>query len=84
MYYIHYEMMTTISLVTTYPLQNYYNIIDHISFATYYIHLADLFYNWQFVPLNPLHLSAFLLPTPPPALGSTILLFSVSMLLVSC
>ena len=49
-------MMTTISLVTTYPLQNYYKI-DHISFATYYIHLDDLFYNWQFVPHNPLYLS---------------------------
>ena len=48
--------MTTINLVTTYPLQNYYNI-DHIFFATYYMHLDDLFYNWQFVPHNPLHLS---------------------------
>ena len=69
-------MMTTISLVTTYPLQNYYKI-DHISFATYYIHLDDLFYNWRFVPHNPLHLS---LPSysPPPPKAATLLSFSVS------
>ena len=70
-------MMTTISLVTTYPLQNYYNI-DHISFATYYIHLDDLFYKLAFCTSESSSPKfAFLLPPLPPR-AATILSSSVS------
>ena len=50
---IHYEMIT--SLVTICPPKSYYNIIDHISYAVHYIPMAYLFYNWKFLPLNPVH-----------------------------
>ena len=53
---MHYEMMTTISLVTICPHRKYYNAIDHIPYAVYYIPVAYLIYNWRFVPLSPLHL----------------------------
>ena len=47
------------------PIQSYYNIIDHIPYAVYYIPMT-LLYNWKVVPLNPLTIS----PTPQPALPS--------------
>ena len=36
-------------------MPNYYSIIDYIPYAVCYISVAYLFYNWKFVPLNPLH-----------------------------
>ena len=36
--------------------QSYYNIINHILNVVHYITITYLFYNWEFVPLNPLHL----------------------------
>ena len=59
---MHYEMITMVSLVTVCP-QSYYNIFGHIPYAVCYITIAYLFYNWSFVPLNPLHL---IFPTPDP------------------
>ena len=45
-----------------FPIQNYDNIIDHVPYAVYYNSMAYLFYNWEFVSLNPLHLLHPLLP----------------------
>ena len=33
-----------------------YNIIDYILYAVHYTPLIDLFYNWNFLPLNSPHL----------------------------
>ena len=53
--FVHYKMNPTISLLT---------ICHHTKLLQYYwlyslcytLHLWDLFYNWEFVLLNPLHL----------------------------
>ena len=37
-------------------VQSYCNIIDHISYAVYYIPVTYLFYKWRFINLNPFHL----------------------------
>ena len=34
-------MITVIGLVTV-PIQNYYNIIDHIPYAVYYMHACSI------------------------------------------
>lgn len=59
--YVHYEMITAMSLVTTCP-----HITDHISCAAYYVSVTYLFYNWSFILLNPFHLFC----THNPTLGS--------------
>ena len=45
------------------------NIVDDIPFAVHYLPMIELFYNWKFVPLNPLqyvtHSSTFLLSGNP-------------------
>lgn len=72
---IHKEMMT-ISLVTSVPIQSYYRIIDHISYATYYspvTYVSYNWYNWRFVPLHPLRLF-HPTPTPLPAGNHTVCL----------
>ena len=53
-----------VSLVTSVTTQNYYRIIEHVLCkGVYYIPKTYVFYNWNFVHLNPLHL---LCPTPSP------------------
>ena len=42
-------------------MQSYYNIIDYIPYAAYYISVNYFLYSWRFIILNPLHL---LHPTP--------------------
>ena len=37
-----------VCLVAICPYQIYYNIIDHILYAVYYIPLASLLHNWSF------------------------------------
>ena len=51
--YIHYEMVTAVSLITISP---HTKRILNIFFMLYYIPMAYLFYDCKFVPLNPLHL----------------------------
>ena len=38
-----------------YTRENYFSIIDHSPQSAHCSSLADLFYKWQFVPLNPFH-----------------------------
>lgn len=60
--------MIMVSLVTSVTIQNYY-IIDHVLYkGVYYIPKTCVFYNWNFVHLNPLHL---LCPTPSPLLSDS-------------
>ena len=40
---IHYEMITTISLVTICPQAKLLNAINHIPYAVYYIRMVILF-----------------------------------------
>lgn len=52
--YIHYERITTISLVTVChhkKLLKYYWLYPY---AAYYIHMIYLFYNWKEIPVSPL------------------------------
>ena len=37
-------------------MQSYYNINDYIPYVLHCGPVTCLFYNWKFVPLNPLHL----------------------------
>ena len=56
--------MIMVSLVTSVTIQNYYGIISYVLYkGVYYIPMTYVFYNWNFVHLNPLHL---LIPTPSP------------------
>ena len=50
--------MITANIVTMCH-QSVYNIVDYIPYATYYISMTYLFYDWNFVPLNPFYLLIF-------------------------
>lgn len=50
------NVIVTKSLITIFPTQSYYNIIDYIPYAVLYILIAYLIYKWKFVLLNLLYL----------------------------
>ena len=60
----NYEMIISISLSSV-TIENYYNIIDYISYAVHYIPVTYLFYNWKFQRFKLLKLfSPFSHPPP--------------------
>ena len=72
---IHYKMITTECLVTICPhtkLLQYYWLFS----LCYLLHPCGLFYNWRFLPVNPVYLFHTPPTSSPPA---TTHLFSVSM-----
>ena len=54
---MHYEIITTVSLITILAIQRYDNIVDYNHYAVHLIPVTYLLYSWTFVPLNSLHLS---------------------------
>ena len=45
---IHYKMFT-ISLITNFHHNSYYDIVDYLAYAIYYVPVTYLYFNWKFV-----------------------------------